>query len=80
VKATDVLRILAQGRAGTTMCPSDVARALDPDGWRALMPAVRRAAFELVDAGEADVLQRGRVVDGRAARGAIRIRKRPRET
>ncbi|HTV01348.1 MAG TPA: DUF3253 domain-containing protein [Luteitalea sp.] len=80
MKATDVLRILAQGRAGTTMCPSDVARALDPDGWRALMPAVRRAAFELVDAGEADVLQRGRVVDGRAARGAIRIRKRPRET
>ena len=80
VKAVDVLRILAQGRAGTTMCPSDVARALEPRDWRALMPGVRRAALELVDAGQADILQRGRVVDGRTARGPIRIRERPTET
>ena len=70
----EVLAILQKGRAGTTMCPSDVARKLDPVGWRALMPAVRSAAFSLADAGLVEVTQRGQVVDGRTARGAIRLR------
>lgn len=70
-----VRAILEEGRPGTTMCPSDVARKLDPDAWRALLPAVRRAAFALADRGIAEVTQRGVVVDGRAARGAIRLRR-----
>jgi hypothetical protein len=70
----DVLAILQKGRPGTTMCPSDVARKLDPVGWRALMPDVRAAAFSLADAGLVEVTHRGVVVDGRTARGAIRLR------
>lgn len=69
-----VLTILQQGRPGTTMCPSDVARKLDPDDWRALVPVVRAAAFALADAGLVEVTQRGVVVDGRPSRGAIRLR------
>lgn len=70
----EVLAILQNGRPGTTMCPSGVARKLDPVGWRALMPAVRAAAFSLADAGLVEITQRGSVVDGRTARGAIRLR------
>jgi len=69
-----VLAILQEGRPGTTMCPSDVARKLDPEHWRALMPVVRAAAFALADAGLVEVTQRGVVVNGRSARGAIRLR------
>lgn len=69
-----VLAILQQGRAGTTMCPSDVARRIDPNDWRALMSRVREAACALADAGLAEVTQRGQVVEGRRARGAIRLR------
>lgn len=70
----DVLCILQKGRPGATMCPSDVARTLDPDRWRALMPVVRAAALALADAGLVEVTQRGVVVDGRTTRGAIRLR------
>lgn len=67
---------LAARRPGATICPSEVARALDPAGWRALMPAVRAAAQVLVAAGRIDVTQRGEVVDLASARGPIRLRLR----
>ncbi len=61
-------------RSGT-MCPSEVARALWPEDWRAHMDEVRAAAFELADRGQLEVTQGGEVVDGRAARGPIRLRR-----
>jgi hypothetical protein len=62
-------------RAPATICPSEVARALWPEGWRGRMGEVREAAFALADRGELEVTQRGEVVDGRAARGPIRLRR-----
>ena len=63
------------GRAGSnSICPSEAARAL-ADDWRPLMPEVRAAAYAMADRGELEVTQRGEVVDGRTARGAIRLRR-----
>ena len=67
--------LLDQRRPGTTICPSEAARAVDPDGWRELMPAAREAAGRLVAAGQAEVTQRGEVVDVATARGPVRIRR-----
>jgi hypothetical protein len=67
--------LLDQRRAGTTICPSEAARAVDPEGWRDLMPAARAAAGRLVAAGQAEVTQRGEVVDVATARGPVRIRR-----
>jgi len=67
--------LLDQRRPGTTICPSEAARAVDPDGWRELMPAARAAAGRLVAAGQAEVTQRGEVVDVATARGPVRIRR-----
>ena len=67
--------LLDQRRPGTTICPSEAARAVDPAGWRELMPAARAAAGRLVDAGRAEVTQRGEVVDVATARGPVRIRR-----
>jgi hypothetical protein len=67
--------LLTQRRAGTTICPSEAARAVDPEGWRDLMPAARAAAGRLVAAGQAEVTQRGEVVDVATARGPVRIRR-----
>ncbi len=59
---------------GKTICPSEAARALaGEDGFRPLMPLVRSAARAMVDRGELEVTQRGRVVDLDSARGAIRL-------
>ncbi|WP_370186745.1 DUF3253 domain-containing protein [Aeromicrobium sp.] len=67
---------LLNGRAGGgTICPSEAARRVDPDGWRELMEPARRAARRLVAAGSAEITQGGRVVDPSTAKGPIRVRR-----
>jgi hypothetical protein len=67
--------LLDQRRAGATICPSEAARAVEPDGWRELMPAARAAAGRLAARGDVEVTQRGEVVDVATARGPVRIRR-----
>ena len=67
--------LLDQRRPEASICPSEAARAVDPEGWRELMPAARAAAGRLVSAGEAEVTQGGEVVDVSTARGPVRIRR-----
>ncbi|MBM7415103.1 hypothetical protein JOE30_003362 [Rhodococcus sp. PvP016] len=72
----DAIRRLLDSRAReSSICPSDVARAVAPDDWRPLMEPVRRAARRLVAAGEAQITQGGNVVDPSTAKGPIRIRR-----
>lgn len=68
-------RLLDARAGGATICPSEAARAVDPEGWRALMEPARRAARRLVAAGALEIVQGGRVVDPSTARGAIRLRR-----
>ena len=72
IEAT-ILGLLAQRDAGKTICPSEAARALASD-WRPLMAPVRETAYAMADEGRLEVTQSGEVVDGRTARGAIRLR------
>lgn len=71
------IRTLLDARAeGRTICPSEAARAVfGDDAFRPHMDAVRAVAFALADAGELEVTQKGEVVDGRSARGPIRLRR-----
>lgn len=71
--AAVILDLVRSRGAGKTVCPSEVARRLDPDAWRARMPAVRTAAARLREAGLLVVTQRGRPVDPLAAKGPIRL-------
>ena len=68
--------LLDDRRPGATICPSEAARAVDADAWRALMPAARAAAGRLAGAGAVEVTQGGEVVDVTTARGPVRIRRR----
>jgi hypothetical protein len=68
-----VLELLSQ-RGTATACPSEVARALAPDGWRPLMEPVRAAAARLQKRGKVDVYQRGKPVRLEEARGPVRLR------
>ena len=70
-----IVALLDARAAGASICPSEAARAVDPDGWRALMPAARAAAGRLAGAAEVEVTQRGEVVDVATARGPVRIRR-----
>ena len=67
--------LLERRDPGKTICTSEAARALGGDrGFRPLMPLVRSAARAMVDCGELEVTQGGRVADPATARGPIRLR------
>jgi hypothetical protein len=72
---TTIRALLDRRRPDASVCPSEAARAVDPDGWRELMPAARAAAGRLVATGAAEVTQGGEVVDVATARGPVRIRR-----
>ena len=68
--------LLDRRAPGATICPSEAARAVDPEGWRELMPTARAAAGRLAARGLVEVTQAGEVVDVRTARGPVRVRRR----
>jgi hypothetical protein len=65
---------LLDARSGT-ICPSEAARVVDPEGWQDLMEPARQAARRLVAAGDVEMTQGGRVVDPSTAKGPVRIRR-----
>jgi hypothetical protein len=67
--------LLAARARTSSICPSEVARSLDPDDWRPLMEPARRAARRMVARGEVEITQGGSVVDPSTAKGPIRIRR-----
>ncbi|BBX10006.1 hypothetical protein MAIC_48090 [Mycolicibacterium aichiense] len=70
-----ILTLTAE-RAPRTICPSDAARAVDPDNWRELMDATRDLARELARSGDVVITQKGEELDPDAQwRGPIRIRR-----
>ena len=68
------LRLLHQRGAGKSICPSEAARALDADGWRDLMDAVRDEAASMARRGELVITQGDAVLEPDALRGPIRLR------
>lgn len=63
-----LLLLLAERGAGKTICPSEAARAVGGDDWRALMEPARAAARRLTATGLVEITQRGaggESVDGR---------------
>jgi hypothetical protein len=78
--AATILRLVEVRGADKSICPSEVARALDP-AWQRLMGPVRQAAIGLAVAGRIDILRQGKPVDPVGVRGVIRLRLRdPEET
>ena len=70
--------VAADGAASGTDSTGADSTGADSTGaepWRDLMEPARRAARRLVDAGEVEILQQGRVVDPSTAKGPIRIRR-----
>lgn len=74
---TCILALTAARGPDKSICPSEVARALQPDAWQALLTPVRQAAIRLVQAGRLDILRKGQPVPPEAVRGVIRLRARP---
>jgi hypothetical protein len=72
-RAAATIRALLRHRAGRSICPSDAARVVGGERWRAVMPTVRDVAAELAEAGQLVCTQRGEPVSLRSARGPVRL-------
>jgi len=70
-----ILDLLDHRKQGSSICPSEAARHVDPDHWRDLMEDTRNAARRLVERGVCKITQHGKVVDPSGFKGPIRIRR-----
>jgi len=75
---TEAIVALLSKRAPTaSICPSEVARALSANEWRALMDAVRAAGVRLAKRGVVAITQGDREVEISLVTGPIRFRRGP---
>ncbi len=69
----EILRQTALLGAAKSICPTDVARALEPENWRPLLTPVRQAAAALATDGRLRILRKGKPVPPEEMRGVIRL-------
>ena len=69
-----IFALLAEREPGKTICPSEAARAIEPEAWRRLMPQVRATAVGLARQGRLVVTRHGKPADPNAFKGVYRLR------
>ena len=69
-----VFELLSRRDPGKSICPSEAAKAVDPEGWRRLMGQVRATAVGLARAGKLEITRKGRRADPDALKGVYRLR------
>jgi hypothetical protein len=70
-----ILSLLDQRSRTATVCPSEAARAVEPERWQTLMEPARRAARRLAARELVEITQKARPVDPSMFKGPIRIRR-----
>ncbi len=69
-----IFKLLEQAPAGKSVAPEDVARALDAEGWRRVLPQVRAAAVGLARQGKLVILRHNKPADPDTFKGVWRMR------
>lgn len=65
---------LSRREPGKSICPSDVAKALQPEQWQRMMGKVRGVAVGLARDGRLVITKKGKPVNPDAFKGVIRLR------
>jgi hypothetical protein len=68
------MAMLAAVPAGKSVSPEEVARAIDADGWRRLLPQVRALAVGLARQDKLVILRHNKPADPNAFKGVYRLR------
>lgn len=69
-----IFELLAKAPAGKSVAPEDVARSIDPEGWRRMLGRVRGAAVGLARQGKLVILRHNKPADPETFRGVWRMR------
>jgi hypothetical protein len=71
---TALADLLARAPPGKSISPEAVARAVDPEGWRRILPQVRAVAVGLARQGRLIITRHGQPADPDAFKGVYRLR------
>lgn len=71
----EILALTALRGPGKSICPSEAARAVRPEDWNRFMTETRRVAVQMAEAGEIEILRKGKPVAPDEVRGVIRLRR-----
>ena len=66
--------LLAATPAGKTISPEDVAKTMDPEGWRRMLPKVRAEAVGLARQGKLVITRHNKPADPGKFKGVYRLR------
>ena len=69
-----IFSMLAAAGPGKTVDPGAVAKAVDPNGWRRLLPKVRHEAVALARQGRLVITRHNKPADPEAFKGVYRLR------
>ncbi|MGN6424631.1 MAG: DUF3253 domain-containing protein [Asticcacaulis sp.] len=70
-----IAALLSQVREGESISPNDVAKLLNPEGWRRELPKIRAVIVGMTRQGRLEMLRKGRATEPEEVRGIYRIRK-----
>ncbi len=73
----EILTLTSARGIGKTICPSEVAQAIDQTEWRRLMKRVRHIAASLAKSERIAIYRKGKVIDPDEIKGVIRLGLRP---
>jgi hypothetical protein len=71
---TAIFDLLAKAGAGKSISPEEVARAVDPEGWRRQLSHVRGTAVALARSGRLVILRHNKPADPDDFKGVWRMR------
>ncbi len=69
-----ILDLLGAAPPGKSIDPSQVAKAMDAEGWRRLLPQVRATAVGLARQGRLVITRHGKPADPDAFKGVYRLK------
>ena len=71
---TAIFDLLARLPVGKSVSPEEVARAVDPEGWRRLLGHVRGTAVGLARQGQLVITRHGKPADPERFKGVYRLK------
>ena len=71
---TTLFALLAPLQPGKSVGPEEVARAVDPEGWRRMLPRVRAVSVGLARQGQLVITRHGKPADPGKFKGVYRLR------
>jgi len=69
-----IFNLLAPLAPGKSVSPEEVARAVDPEGWRRLLPQVKATAVGLARQEKLVITRHGKPADPDSFKGVYRLR------